>query len=75
MARQSGPLTDLRLQDARGTAATRLLRHGCTLSQIAANMAWSLRYAANVIESYAAVSPDEADSVLTLLAREKASRS
>ena len=68
---KAGLSAGLRLQDARGTAATRLLRAGCTLGQIAAHMAWSLRYAANVIERYAAVSPDDADEVLTLLARAK----
>lgn len=67
--RDKAGLSDvLRLQDARGTAATRLLRAGCSLNQIAAHMAWSLRHAANVIERYASVSPDDADEVLTLLA-------
>jgi integrase len=68
---KAGLSAELRLQDARGTAATRLLRAGCSLGQIAAHMAWSLRHAANVIERYAAVSPDDADEVLTLLARAK----
>jgi len=34
-------------------------------------MGWSVRYAANVIEHYARVSPDETDSVLVKLAQEK----
>lgn len=59
---------DLRLNDARGTAATRLLRADLSLNQIAAHMGWSLRHAANVIERYAAVSPDESDDVLIKLA-------
>ena len=59
---------DLRLYDARGTAATRLLNAGLSLAEIANHMGWSVRYAANVIEHYARVSPDETDSVLVKLA-------
>lgn len=59
---------DLRLNDARGTAATRLLRAGLSLAQIAACMGWSLRTAATMIERYAQVSPEETDDVLTALA-------
>jgi integrase len=58
---------DLRLYDARGTAATRLLRAGLSLAQIAGCMGWSLRSAAAMIERYAQVSPGETDAVLTLL--------
>ncbi|WIY23737.1 tyrosine-type recombinase/integrase [Parasedimentitalea psychrophila] len=58
---------DLRLQDTRGTAATRLLNAGLSLSEIANHMGWSIRHAANVIEHYARVSPDETDSVLIKL--------
>ncbi|WP_223274749.1 tyrosine-type recombinase/integrase [Tateyamaria sp. syn59] len=64
----------LRLQDTRGTAATRLLRAGLGLNQIANHMGWSLRYAAAVIEHYAAVSPAESAEVLDLLEREKQRR-
>ena len=64
----------LRLQDTRGTAATRLLRAGLGLNQIANHMGWSLRYAAAVIEHYAAVSPAESAEVLDLLKREKQRR-
>ncbi len=63
---------DLRLQDARGTAATRLLGLGLSLSEIASHMGWSLRHAAAVIEHYARVSPDESDAILLKLARAKA---
>lgn len=59
---------DLRLQDARGTAATRLLRAGLSLNEIAAHMGWSIRTAAAVIAHYAEVSPDETDAVLIKLA-------
>ncbi len=34
-------------------------------------MGWSIRYAANVIEHYASVSPDETDAVLVKLTRAK----
>ncbi|MBS0573135.1 MAG: tyrosine-type recombinase/integrase [Proteobacteria bacterium] len=62
---------DLRLQDARGTAATRLLNADLSLAEIASHMGWSVRHAAAVIEHYARVSPDESDAVLTKLARAK----
>ncbi len=62
---------DLRLQDCRGTAATRLLDAGLSLSQIANHMGWSIRNAANVIEHYARVSPDETDAVFVKLAQAK----
>lgn len=62
---------DLRLQDCRGTAATRLLDAGLSLSEIANHMGWSLRHAANVIEHYAQVSPAETGAVLEKLATAK----
>ncbi len=68
---KAGLSPDLRLQDARGTAATRLLNAGLSLAQIANHMGWSLRYAANVIEHYARVSPDETDAVLVKLGQAK----
>lgn len=63
---------DLRLQDARGTAATRLLHAGLSLRDIASHMGWSVRHAAAVIEHYAVVSPDESDAVLVSLAAARA---
>ena len=63
---------DLRLQDTRGTAATRLLNAGLSLGEIASHMGWSVRHAAAVIEHYARVSPDESDAVLVKLALAKA---
>ena len=62
---------ELRLYDARGTAATRLLNAGLSLAEIANHMGWSVRFAANVIEHYARVSPDESDTVLAKLAQAK----
>lgn len=62
---------DLRLNDARGTAATRILRAGLSLAQIAACMGWSIRTAALMIERYAKVSPEETDDVLAALAAAK----
>lgn len=58
---------DVRLYDARGTAATRLLHAGLSLNQIAGVMGWGLRYAANMIEKYAKISGDESDAILELL--------
>ena len=60
-----------RLNDARGTAATRLLRAGLSLAQISACMGWSIRTAALMIERYAKVSPEETDDVLAALAAAK----
>ncbi len=51
----------------RGTAATRLLNAGLTLAEIANYMGWSVRYAAQVIEYYATVSPSESEAVLAKL--------
>ena len=58
---------ELRLYDMRGTAATELLRAGCSLNQIAVTMGWGLRHAANMIEKYAAVIPEVSDEVLDKL--------
>ncbi len=66
---KAGLSADLRLQDCRGTAATRLLDAGLSLSEIAGHMGWSLRHASNVIEHYAQVSPSETDVVLAKLAQ------
>lgn len=57
----------LRLYDMRGTAATALLRAGCTLNEIAVTMGWGLRHAANIIETYAALVPEVSDEVLRKL--------
>jgi integrase len=66
---KAGLSNDLRLEDARGTAATNLLRAECSLGEIAAHMGWSLRHAANVIENYVAVAPELADEILIKLER------
>lgn len=58
---------ELRLYDMRGTAATALLRAGCSLNEIAVTMGWGLRHASNMIEKYAAVVPDVTDEVLAKL--------
>lgn len=68
---KAGLRQELRLQDCRGTAATRLLNAGLSLAQIANHMGWSIRHAANVIEHYAQVSPDETDTVLRKLGQAK----
>jgi len=59
----------LRLYDARGTAATRLLRAGCNMAEIAAHMGWGIQHAAQMVERYAALDPDMTDGV-----REKVER-
>ena len=66
---------DLRLQDARGTAATTLLNAGLSLSEIASHMGWSVRFAASVIEHYARVSPEQSDAILVKLALAKGGQS
>lgn len=58
---------ELRLYDARGTAATRLLWVGGDLKEIAVAMGWSLKRAADVIERYTALSPDMADGIMAKL--------
>ncbi len=64
--------TKLRLYDARGTAATRLLQAGASLSQIAACMGWSIQTADKTIRSYARVNGTQSDEILKLLeGREK----
>lgn len=60
---------ELRLYDMRGTAATELLRAGCSLNEIAVTMGWGLRHAANIIEKYAALVPEVTDEVLAKLAK------
>ncbi|MEM8959172.1 MAG: site-specific integrase, partial [Pseudomonadota bacterium] len=72
--RKAGLSADLRLQDCRGTAATMLLNADLSLSEIANHMGWSVRYAAQVIEHYARVSPDQTDAVLVKLAQAKRGR-
>ena len=58
---------ELHPYDLRGTAATALLRAGCSLNEIAVTMGWGLRHAGNVIESYAALVPEVSDEVLRKL--------
>ena len=57
------PGPELRLYDARGTAATRLLEAGADLKEIAVHMGWSIKHAADVIERYVALSPQMADGI------------
>lgn len=58
---------ELRLYDARGTAATRLLLADASLKEIATCMGWSIKHAAEVIERYAALSPEMSDGVAAKL--------
>lgn len=57
----------LRLYDARGTAATRLLVAGVKLTEIAIVMGWSVQSTYRMIETYAALDPGITDSVLEQL--------
>lgn len=54
---------ELRLYDARGTAATRLFQAGAELREIATHMGWSIKHAAEVIERYVALSPEMTDEL------------
>ncbi len=66
-ARSAGLDPRLRLYDARGTACTRLLMAGASLGEIALVMGWSMRTAARMIETYAAMDPAASDGVLVKL--------
>lgn len=55
--------SDLRLYDARGTAATRLFAAGADLREIAVHMGWSVKHAAEVIERYVAMAPAMTDTL------------
>lgn len=60
--------SDLRLYDARGTAATRLLEAGAELREIATAMGWSIKHASEVIERYVALHPGMTDALGAKLA-------
>lgn len=60
---------ELHFYDMRGTAATELLRAGCSLEQIATTMGWGIRHAGNIIENYVALVPEKSDEVLVKLAK------
>ncbi|NBE05966.1 tyrosine-type recombinase/integrase [Paragemmobacter ruber] len=61
--------SDLRLYDARGTAATRLFLAGADLKEIATHMGWSIKHASQVIERYVALSPEMTDTLADKLTR------
>lgn len=65
----------LRLYDARGTAATRLLYAGADLKEISVAMGWSIKPAASVIERYVALHPDMADALGEKLSAPRANKS
>ena len=60
---------ELRLYDARGTAATRLLNAGAEMREIATHMGWSIKHASSVIERYVALHPDMTDALADKLNR------
>lgn len=58
---------ELRLYDARGTAATRLLWADASLKEIATCMGWSIKHASEVIGRYAALTPEMSDGIAAKL--------
>lgn len=69
--REAGLRPELQWKDTRGTAATKLLRLGLSLGEIASHMGWSVRYAAAIIEHYATIAPELSDEILVKLERAK----
>jgi len=55
--------SELRLYDARGTAATRLLEADAQMKEIATAMGWSVKYVTEVIERYVALHPSMTDGL------------
>jgi integrase len=66
-AREAKLPEELHLYDCRGTACSRHLMAGSSLRDIATVFGWSLRHAAAVIESYAALNPHTSDAILARL--------
>lgn len=62
---------ELRLQDARGTAATKLFQAGLPLHNIALFMGWSPQHAAKMIETYCQMNPDSNEDVILMLESSK----
>lgn len=67
-----GLRSELRLYDARGTAATRLFQAGADLREIATHMGWSIKHASEVIERYVALSPSMTDDLAAKLKQAEA---
>lgn len=66
--RDKAKLSDtLRLQNVRGTAATRLLNAVLNLAHTASFMCWGLRHPQNVIEQHARLAPVQSDHILEAL--------
>lgn len=60
---------DFRLHQERGAAATKLRKHGLSLSEISNHVGWSIRSAFNVIEHCTRISLGEIDPVLVKLSQ------
>lgn len=60
---------ELRLYDARGTAATRLINAGADMKEMALHMGWSLKHAGEVIEYYVSLDPTMSDTLADKLRR------
>ncbi len=57
----------LTLYDLRGTALTRLMRHGFTIPQAAIHMGWKPSYAHKMLDIYMAEDPEVASAMLLKL--------
>ncbi|WP_431299420.1 tyrosine-type recombinase/integrase [Tabrizicola sp. BL-A-41-H6] len=66
---KAGIRPELRLYDARGTAATRLFHADASLREIGMAMGWSPTHTARMIEVYAHMNPGISDSTLLKLQR------
>ena len=58
---------NLRLQEARGTAATKLFSAGLPLHYLDFFMGWSPQHAAKMIEVYCQMNPEDNEDVLIRL--------
>ncbi len=59
----------LHMHDCRGTATTKLLQVGADANELASVFGWDLRYATQMIETYAVIGTDQTDKILDLVAR------
>ena len=57
----------LTLYDLRGTALTRLIRHGLSLDEVALHMGWAPSHAAAMLDTYLALDPAQADAMIAKL--------
>mgnify|MGYP006126756989 FL=1 len=65
--RVAGIREELRLQDCRGTAATKLFKANLSVRELAVFMGWSVKNAADMIERYCSMHPEDNSDVLIRL--------